>query len=125
MLLQHSVKQFVGRAVEGVLVRGVLVPAVLIVGLYEEACPQRLGIYHSATERCALRVLVISLVYNFIALLCSLKVIDAGQRLVESMHVVIAEAVSEIGRDSSSRLSQPLSEEEETACAPVVIKTVS
>ena len=49
-------------AVECILVRSILVPAVLIVGLKIEVMTERLGIDESSAQRRALGILIITLV---------------------------------------------------------------
>ena len=41
--------------------------------------------------------------------------------LIASQEVIAVEAVSYVCRDSPSRLAEPLSEEKETACTPVIV----
>ena len=98
-------------AVECILVRSILVPAVLIVGLKIEVMTERLGIDESSAQRRALGILIITLVYDLIRPCRCFGIPDLGQGLVQSEHLVVAEAVAYIGRDCSSRLSKLLSEE--------------
>ena len=84
---------------------------------------ERLGIDESSAQRRTLGVLVITLVYDFIRPYCCFSISDLCKRLVESGHLIVAEAVAYVCRYCPSRLPKPLSEEEETAGLPVVIVT--